>query len=70
MGHSIGRTALTQLQSRLQGFLQDGAVPFSSVLTVHAIVALISQTCAETCAGPRATFAADLRLLQSAPTPA
>ena len=49
MGHSIGRTALVQLQSLLQGFLQDGAFPFSSVLTVKDIVDLISQTCVETC---------------------
>jgi hypothetical protein len=38
-----------QLQSLLQGFLQDGALPFSSVLTVQDIVDLISQTCVETC---------------------
>jgi hypothetical protein len=38
-----------QLQSLLQGFLQDGALPFSSVLTVQDIVDRISQTCVETC---------------------
>src|SRR4029453_16129866 len=31
------------------GFLQDGAFPFSSVLTVQDIVDRISQTCVETC---------------------
>lgn len=49
MSHSIGRTALTQLQSLLQGFLQDGAFRFGSVLTAQDIVDLISQTCVETC---------------------
>src|SRR5215475_135485 len=49
MLHSIGRTAMAQVQSLLRGFLQDGASPFSSVLTVHDIVDLISQTCVETC---------------------
>jgi hypothetical protein len=49
MWHSIGRTALMQLQSLLQGFLQDDSVLFSSVLTVQDIVDLISQTCVETC---------------------
>jgi hypothetical protein len=49
MVHFIGRTALTQLQSLLQGFMQDGSVPFSSVLTLQDIVDLISQTCVETC---------------------
>src|SRR5262245_22734267 len=49
MLHSIGRTAVAQVQSLLCGFLQDGAVPFGSVLTVHDIVDLISQTCVETC---------------------
>ena len=45
MGHSIGRTALAQLQSLLRGFLQDGSLPFGSVLTVKDIVDLISQEC-------------------------
>src|SRR5437660_796138 len=49
MVQAIGRTALMQLQSLLQGFLQDGAFPFSSVLTVQDIVDLISQTGVETC---------------------
>ena len=49
MLHSIGRTALTQVQSLLRGFLQDGAFPFGSVLTAQDIVDLISQTCVETC---------------------
>src|SRR4029453_12708735 len=49
MLHSIGRTAVAQVQSLLRGFLQDGAFPFNSVLTVQDIVDLISQTCVETC---------------------
>ena len=49
MRHAIGRTAMAQVQSLLCGFLQDGAFPFSSVLTVQDIVDLISQTCVETC---------------------
>jgi hypothetical protein len=49
MWHSIGRTALMQLQSLLQGFLQDDSALFSSVLTVQDIVDLSSQTCVETC---------------------
>jgi hypothetical protein len=49
MLHSIGRTALAQVQSLLHGFLQDGACPFSSVLTAQDIVDRISQTCVETC---------------------
>src|SRR5215831_17100312 len=49
MRHSIGRTAMAQVQSLLCGFLQDGAFPFSSVLTVQDIVDRISQTCVETC---------------------
>jgi DDE family transposase len=49
MLHSIGRTAVAQVQSLLRRFLQDGAFPFSSVLTVQDIVDLISQTCVETC---------------------
>jgi hypothetical protein len=40
---------MAQVQSLLCGFLQDGAFPFSSVLTVHDIVDHISQTCVETC---------------------
>jgi hypothetical protein len=40
MWHSIGRTALRQLQSLLQGFLQDDSALFSSVLTVQ-----IGQRC-------------------------
>ena len=38
MLHAIGRTAMAQVQSLLCGFLQDGAFPFSSVLTGHDIV--------------------------------
>jgi hypothetical protein len=49
MRHSIGRTAMAQVQSLLCGFLQGGAFPFSSVLTVQDIVDRISQTCGETC---------------------
>ena len=49
MRHSIGRTAMAQVQSLLCGFLQDGAFPFSSVLTVQDILDRISQTCVETC---------------------
>jgi len=49
MLHSIGRTALVQLQSLLRGFLQDSSLPFGSVLTVKDIVDLISQEWAETC---------------------
>jgi hypothetical protein len=37
MLHSIGRTAVAQVQSLLCGFLQDGTSPFSSVLTMHDI---------------------------------
>ena len=48
MWHSIGRTALAQLQSLLRGFLQEGSCPFGSVLTVQDIVDLISQECVET----------------------
>lgn len=40
---------MAQVQSLLGGFLQDGAFPFSSVLTVQDIVDLIGQTCGETC---------------------
>src|SRR5262249_11160640 len=40
---------MAQAQSLLCGFLQDGAFPFSSVLTVQDIVDRISQTCVETC---------------------
>jgi len=40
---------MAQVQSLLCGFLQDGTLPFSSVLTVQDIVDLISQTCVETC---------------------
>jgi hypothetical protein len=49
MMHSIGRTAVAQVQSLLRGFLQEGALPFGSVLTVQDIVDRISQTCVETC---------------------
>src|SRR5262249_6640512 len=35
--------------SLLCGFLQDGAFPFSAVLTVQDLVDRISQTCVETC---------------------
>lgn len=48
MLYAIGRTALAQLQSLLRGFLQDGSLPFGSVLTVKDIVDLISQECVET----------------------
>jgi hypothetical protein len=40
---------MAQVQSLLCGFLQDGALPFSAVLTVQDIVDLIGQTCVETC---------------------
>jgi len=40
---------MAQVQSLLCGFLQEGVLPFSSVLTVQDIVDLISQTCVETC---------------------
>jgi Transposase DDE domain len=49
MLHFIERTAVAQVQSLLRGFLQDGAFPFSAVLTVQDIVDVISQTCVETC---------------------
>jgi hypothetical protein len=49
MVHSIGRTAVAQVQSLGQGFLQDGALPFSSVLTVQDSVDRISRTWVETC---------------------
>jgi hypothetical protein len=49
MGHCIGRTAVAQVQSLLRGFLQDGGLPFNTVMTVQDIVDRISQTCAETC---------------------
>ena len=49
MLHSIGRTAVAQVQSLLRGFLQDSTVPFGSVLTVQDIMDRISQTCVETC---------------------
>src|SRR5215475_2572373 len=49
MGHFIGRTAVAQVQSLLRGFLQDGGLPFNTVMTVQDIVDRISQTCAETC---------------------
>ena len=49
MLHSIGQTAMAQVQSLLRGFLQEGACPFSTVLTVQDIVDRISQTCVETC---------------------
>jgi Transposase DDE domain len=40
---------MAQVQSLLCGFLQDGAFPFRSVLTVQDILDRISQTCVETC---------------------
>jgi hypothetical protein len=49
MLHSIGRTAMVQLQNLLRGFLQDGSGPFSSVLTGKDIVNLISHEWTETC---------------------
>jgi hypothetical protein len=48
MRHAIGRTALTQVQSLLRGFLQEGSRPFSTVLTVKDIVGLMRQECVET----------------------
>jgi hypothetical protein len=48
MLHSIGRTALAQVQSLLRGFLQEGSGPFSTVLTGKDIVDLIRQECVET----------------------
>jgi hypothetical protein len=48
MVHTIGRTAVAQVQSLLRGFLQEGSCPFSTVLTVKDIVALICQECVET----------------------
>jgi DDE family transposase len=48
MLHSIGRTAVAQVQSLLRGFLQEGAGPFSAVLTVKDIVELLCQECVET----------------------
>src|SRR5262244_834217 len=47
MWHSIGRTAVAQVQSRLRGFLQEGSCPFSTVLTVKDIVDLMRQECVE-----------------------
>jgi hypothetical protein len=49
MVHALGRTAVAQVQSLLQGFPQDGALPCSSVLTVQDIVDRISQIWGETC---------------------
>jgi hypothetical protein len=40
---------MAQVQSLLRGFLQEGACPFSAILTVQDIVDCISQTCVETC---------------------
>src|SRR5262245_57963115 len=40
---------MAQVQSLLCGFMQDGACPFSAVLTVQDIIDRISQTCVETC---------------------
>ena len=48
MLHSIGRTAVAQVQSLLRGFLQEGSCPFSAVLTLKDIVELIGQECVET----------------------
>jgi Transposase DDE domain len=48
MVHTIGRTAVAQVQSLLRGFLQEGSCPFSTVLTVKDIVDLICQECVET----------------------
>ena len=48
MLHAIGRLAVTQVQSLRRGFLQDGACPCSSVLTVPATVDRLSQTGGET----------------------
>src|SRR5262245_37626412 len=49
MGHFIGRTAVAQVQSLLRGFLQEGGLPFNTVMTVQDLVDRIRQTCAETC---------------------
>ena len=48
MIHSIGRTAVAQVQSLLRGFLQERSCPFSAVLTVKDIIDLICQECVET----------------------
>ena len=48
MWHSIGRTAVAQVQSLLRGFLQEGSCPFSTVLTVKDIMDLMRQECVET----------------------
>ena len=48
MWHSIGRTAVAQVQSLLRGFLQEGSCPFSTVLTVKDIMDLTRQECGET----------------------
>ena len=48
MWHSIGRTAVAQVQSLLRGCLQEGSCPFSTVLTVKDIMELMRQECVET----------------------
>jgi hypothetical protein len=48
MVHTIGRTAVAQVQSLLRGFLQEGSGPFSAVLTVKDMIDLICQECVET----------------------
>src|SRR5215831_2540516 len=48
MVHTIGHTALAQVQSLLRGFLQEGSCPFSTVLTVKDVFALLCQECVET----------------------
>jgi hypothetical protein len=47
--HPIRRTAFTQFQNLLRGFLLDGSLPFNAVLRVTDIVDLIHQKLAETC---------------------
>jgi hypothetical protein len=49
MLRSLGRTALTQIQRLLQGFLPDGTFPCGSVLTVQDIGDRLSQPWIETC---------------------
>jgi hypothetical protein len=48
MMHTIGHTALAQVQSLLRGFLQEGSCPFSTVLAVKDIIDLLCQECVET----------------------
>src|SRR5215510_15452423 len=48
MLHSIGHTAMAQVQSLLRGFLQEGSCPFSAVLTVQDLGDRLSQTWVDT----------------------